>query len=372
MQSDEQTAARPKTYIEAMPVRGRISRAQPKGLPIINLGYNELPYGPTPAVAAAIEATGHRVNSYGGPGCDGLRAALGKTYGLDPESLICGNGSEELLDVIGRSFARPGDEILISEFGYIQFQMVAHRAGADLVKAPETDFTTDVDGILSGVSDFTKVIFLANPNNPTGTVLPLSELQRLVDNLRADVVLVIDLAYGEFTGEDYCNAVHAMALGRDNVIVTRTFSKAFGLAGLRVGWAQVPAWMLPGFYVTRGMGSVNNMAQNAAIAALEDIDLVRERVTEIVSERDRVSLALKGMGVSATPSGSNFLMVTVDGQGPEVTEALVEYLFDEGGFVVNRTREAGLEHFMRFCLGTPEQNDQLLDCVQAFVGQTVV
>lgn len=358
---------RPATYIQPMPVRGRIGRPQPKGLPVINLGYNELPFGPSPKVSAAIAEAGARANSYGAPGCDALRAALGAANNLDPDTIICGNGSEELLDVIGRNFARPGDEILISEFGYIQFAMVAHRLGATLVKAPERDYTTDVDALLMKITARTRLIFVANPNNPTGTVLPVSELERLVKGVPADVVLVLDLAYGEFTGFDYVAAVHELAKGHDNVIVTRTFSKAYGLAGLRVGWAQTPDWMLPGFYITRGMGSVNNMAQTAALAALDDMEVVRERVALIVSERERLAAGLKALGLSSCPSGTNFLMATIDGFGPDVTEALVEYLFDEGGFVVNRTREAGLEHFFRFSLGLPEQNDLLLDCTERFV-----
>ncbi|MEX0309586.1 MAG: aminotransferase class I/II-fold pyridoxal phosphate-dependent enzyme, partial [Tateyamaria sp.] len=159
---------KPKQYIEPLVVRGRIERVQPKGLPLINLGYNELPYGPTPGVADALARAPEMVNSYGGPGVDAVRDALGELHGLDPDEIICGNGSEELLDVIGRNFARPGDEILISQFGYIQFEMTARRVGATLVKAPERDFTTDVDALIAALSKRTTLLFLANPNNPTG------------------------------------------------------------------------------------------------------------------------------------------------------------------------------------------------------------
>jgi histidinol-phosphate aminotransferase len=336
-------AGRPTPYITPLGVRGRISRVQPKGLPLINLGFNELPFGPTPRVAKAITACAPLANRYGGPGCDALRQALGQINGLDPETIICGNGSEELLDVIARNFARPGDEILISQFGYIQFEMTANRLGATLVKAPEAGFVSDVDALLAGVSARTKLVFLANPNNPTGTVLGLEELERLAQGLPTQVVLVLDLAYGEFTGAEYCAGVHALAQQHDNVVVTRTFSKAYGLAGLRVGWAHAPEWMMPGFYGARGMGSVNAMAQ-AAVAALQDIDIVQGRVARIVAERTRVAAELAGIGISSLPSGANFLMVTLDGAGPEMTEALVEYLFDEAGIIVNRTREAGLVH----------------------------
>lgn len=360
---------RPTPYLAPLNVRGRISRVQPKGLEIINLGFNELPYGPTPKVAQAIAACAERANYYGAPGCDALRLALGKANGLNPDTIICGNGSEELLDVIARNFARPGDEILISQYGYIQFEMTANRLGATLVKAPEAAFVSDVDALLAGVSNRTRLVFLANPNNPTGTAVSIAELARLAGGLPPQVVLVLDLAYGEFVGSDYCARVHELARQFENVVVTRTFSKAYGLAGLRVGWAQAPGWMLPGFYAARGMGSVNAMAQAAAVAALEDIEIVRGRVAQIVSERDRVADALLNLGISSLPSQANFLLVTIDGAGPDVTEALVEYLFDEGGFIVGRTREAGLERYLRFCLGLPEHNDFLINCAKEFVGQ---
>ena len=359
--------SKPQSYLTPLPVRERISKPQPLGLPLVNLGYNELPYGPSPAVAEAIAARGQRANYYGHPTCPELRAALGALNDIDPEQIICGNGSEELLDVIARNFARPGDEILISEYGYIQFVLTAHRLGADLVKAPEADFATDVDALLAAVSPRTRLVFLANPNNPTGTVIAADEIERLIAGLREDVVLVLDLAYGEFTGFDYCAAMHRLVDLHENVIVTRTFSKAFGLAGLRVGWAHAPEWMLPGFYAARGMGSVNGMAQAAAVASLGEMDLVRARVGEIVSERARVAAALAGMGIFCLPSGANFLLARIGNHGPEVAEAMVVHLFDAAGLVVNRTREAGLEHFFRFCLSLPEHNDLLLDAARGFM-----
>lgn len=356
---------RPQPYLVPKPVRGRISRPQPLGLPVINMGFNELPYPPTPRVAEALRLTSERLGSYGSPGCDPLRAALGRTWGLDPDGIICGNGSEELLDVIARNFVRAGDEIVISEYGYIQFELTAHRLGARLCKAPEKAFRTDVPALLDTVGPQTRLVFLANPNNPTGTLIPASELARLADGVPQETVLVLDLAYGEFAGEDYCAQVHALVAQHENVVVTRTFSKAFGLAGVRVGWAHAPDWMLPGFYAARGMGSVNALAQVSAIAALEDIAIIRTRVAEILSERDRVADALRGMGLSLLDSASNFLMVSTGDANR--TEALVEHVFDTCGIIVNRTREAGLEDYMRFSLSLPEHNDLLLHGVQTFL-----
>ena len=355
----------PQSYLEPLVVRGRISKPQPKGLPVVNLGFNELPYGPTPRVAAALEAALPRSFAYGTPYCDTLRAALAAANGLDAEQIICGNGSEELLDVIARNYARAGDEILISAYGYIQFAMCARRQGATLIKAPEADFVTDVDALLSAVTDRTKLVFLANPNNPTGTVLPVSELERLADGLPGHIMLVLDLAYGEFAEADYPAQVHALAEGRSNVIVTRTFSKAYGLAGVRVGWAHAPVDVLPGLYAARGMGSVNALAQAAAEAALQDMEIVKARLAEVVSERARVSGVLTQRGLRILPSATNFLMVSLG--DADRTEALVVHLFEDAGLIVARTREAGLEAWMRFSLGTPVQNDLLLESVARFL-----
>ncbi|MEX0343811.1 MAG: histidinol-phosphate transaminase [Rhizobiaceae bacterium] len=362
-------ALRPAPVIEALPVRARISRPQPKGLPVINLSFNEMPFGPSTKVENAIADAAANANRYGEPSCRELRQALGEQNGLDPERIICGNGSEELLDVIGRVFARPGDEILIPQYGYIQFPIVANRVGATLVRAAERDYTTDVDAILAAVTVRTKIVFLANPNNPTGTMVDEAELDRLADRLSPSVVLVIDLAYGEFAGPGYCDRVQALMADRDNVITTRTFSKAYGLAGLRAGWCHAPEWMMPALYAGRGMGTVNALAQAAALAALKDSEAVERNVAEIVSERDRVAGELSSLGVETLPSRANFLLAKLPGKAdPEKTEALVEHLFDEAGILVNRTREAGLEKFFRFSLSLREHNDLLIEQVARFIG----
>lgn len=361
------TSAHPTPYLQPLSVRGRIARAQPLGLPVINMGFNELPYPPSPAVARAVSDRAAQLGRYGSPGCDDLRAALGQMHGIDPERIICGNGSEELLDVIARNFVRPGDAILTPEYGYIQFALTAHRLGADLIKAPERAFCTDIDALLGAVTPQTRLLFLANPNNPTGTMVPLADLTRLEAGLPDHVVLVLDLAYGEFAGAEYCAGVHALAAGSARIVVTRTFSKAFGLAGVRVGWADAPTWMIPGFYAARGMGSVNGMAQATALAALSDIDIINDRVAEILRERDRVARALAAMGVVTLPSETNFLMARLaDGDTTQI-EALVVHLFDTCGIIVNRTREAGLEAYMRFSLSLPADNDQLLEGVRGFL-----
>lgn len=360
---------RPKPYLEPMPVRGRINKPQPLGLPVINMGFNELPWCPPPAVAEALAQASHHAQSYGSPFCDDLREALGATHGLNPDHLICGNGSEELLDVIGRVFARPGDEILISAYGYIQFALVANRVGATLVKAPEADFTTDTGALLAAVTDRTRILYLANPNNPTGTYLPVEALERLAQDLPSSVLLVLDLAYGEFAPEGYCAAVHEIVHAHEHVVVTRTFSKAYGLAGARTGWCHGPAWIIPALYAARAMGPVSALAQAAALAALTDMETVHERIATMNAERARVTEALEARQFQVLPSQTNFLLLSPPDRSPETAEAMVVHLFDKAGLIVGRTREAGLERFLRISPSLPEHNDLMIKTLDDFRSQ---
>jgi histidinol-phosphate aminotransferase len=360
---------RASIYIKPLNIRAREIRPQPLGLPVVDLSFNELPWPPSASLQTAIDTTSASAHRYGNPSCEKLRNALADSWSLNPDQLICGNGSEELLDVIGRVFARTGDEILISAFGYIQFPIVANRVGATLVKAPEHRYTSSVDALLEHVSDRTTVVFLANPNNPTGTMLGVSELHRLAQALPDHCVLVLDLAYGEFAGEGYCAAVHELVAEFDNLVVTRTFSKAYGLAGLRIGWLHAPEWMIPALYAARGMGTANAVGQAAAMAALAEQSVLDERVETIVSERERVQQQLEQLGYQAIRSSTNFIMAGLHDGDADSADAIATALYDEAGFIVNRTRETGLEKFIRFSLSLPAHNDQLLNCLARFIDQ---
>ena len=358
--------ARPYCYLSPFQVRTRIARDQPLGLPLINMAFNELPYVPSANVAAAMSVACANANRYGDPTCKALRQRISQLHNINAEDIICGNGSEELLDVIARNFVQAGDEIVMSEYGYVLFELIAKRLNAQLTKAPESEFTANVDSLLASISAKTSVVFIANPNNPTGTVLPVSEIERLLKHLPSQILLVLDLAYGEFTGSDYCAQIHSLVASHNNLVVTRTFSKAFGLAGVRVGWCHAPNWMIPGFYMARGMGTVNAIAQAAANAALNEVELVDQRVTEIVAERERVMRALRGMDVFVLPSETNFLLISIKDADAAATEKLVDHIFDTAGILVTLAREGGLDKFMRFNVSLPEHNDQLLQCINSF------
>ena len=334
------------------------------------MGFNELPFKPTEKVSLAIEKIRNNAGYYGDPMCLELRKAIEKAYGINRDHIICGNGSEELLDVIARNFVNSEDEVLISQFGYIQFVLAANRLNASLRKSSEVKHHTCVDNLLKLINSKTKLIFVANPNNPTGTFIPINEIKRLLANIPSNLVLVMDLAYGEFVGFDYCNQVHDLVEQFSNLVVTRTFSKAFGLAGLRVGWCHAPKNMISGFYAARGMGSVNAMAQSAATVALSELDEIQSRIDLIVSERERVAASLLDLNIETLPSCANFLLATISGQGEELIEKLVQFLFNEAGIIVNRTREKGLEKFMRFSLSLPEHNNIMIDTCKKFMHST--
>ena len=358
---------RARSYIQPLAIRQRVARPQPKGLPVINLSFNELPYPPSESVLTAIQSATANANSYGNPTNDQLRSAIAHSYQLNPDRIVCGNGSEELLDIIGRCFASTADEIIISEYGYILFSIVANRVGATLIKTKEKNYTTHIDHILAAVTEKTRIVFIANPNNPTGTMVSDTELHRLAQALPPQAVLVLDLAYSEFASEPYIANVHRIASEFNNVVITQTFSKAYGLAGLRVGWCYAPEWMVPILYAARGMGTVNAAAQAAAIAALDDKDTMLARVSIILTEKKRVAETLSSMGFEAIPSHTNFLMAAPLSGNSDTADKLAAHLFDDAGFVVNQTREAGLEHFIRFSLSIPDHNTAFLNSVQKFI-----
>lgn len=359
----------PRGYIQPLAVRQRIERLQPAGLPIINLSFNELPYPPTKSVLAAIQTATAHANNYGDPTCKKLAMAIGDTHELDPNRIVCGNGSEELLDIIGRCFAGSGDEIVISEYGYILFSIISARVGAELVKAKEDNFTTQIDNILAVVTDTTRIVFIANPNNPTGTMVSASELRRLAHALSPQTILVLDLAYSEFGNDNYINAVYSIASDYNNVVITRTFSKAFGLAGLRAGWCYAPEWMVPVLYAARGMGTVNAAAQAGAIAALDDQKTMLHRVSNIQTEKNRVAASLSAVGFDVVPGEANFLMAAPPGGSSADADKLTTHLFDDAGIIINQTREAGLERFIRFSISLPEHNTRLISSVKSYMDQ---
>jgi histidinol-phosphate aminotransferase len=347
-----------KTVVKKVPV-GRVNR-------VINLSLNESSCGPSPLAVEAAQERAKTLERYPDPASTELRQALGRYHGLDPDRIVCGNGSEELLDVIGRTYARPGDEILYTEFGFLQFPIVAVRVGATAVTAPERDYTAEVDALLAAVSECTKLLFLANPNNPTGTYITADELRRLRDGVPSTVVLVIDSAYAEYCDDPAYSDGMELVEGTDNVIVTRTFSKAYGLAAARVGWAYGPASMIKVLNRMRGIGNVNGMAHAAAIAALEDRGFVERVRAETHEARAWLSHEIRALGLNVLPGEANFVMIEFpDEPGRRAADAL-KHLAKRG--IITRTNEDyGLDNFLRVTLGRADENKLLLEGLADFL-----
>lgn len=332
----------------------------------INLSLNESSYGASPLAQAAAGQRCLSLNRYPDPMSTELRAAIGRCHDLDPDQITCGNGSEELLDIVGRLFARPGDEIVYSKYAFVQFPIVAMRVGAEAVVVGEQDMTTDVDQLLAGVTERTKIVFVANPNNPTGTYIPASELKRLHAGLPGSVVLVIDAAYAEFVEDGAYSSGMELVAGNDNVIVTRTFSKAFGLAALRVGWAFSSKDMAALINRMRGIGNINAVAQAAAVAALEDLEFVARVRARTAIERAYVTEALTGLGLEVAPSAANFVIAKFPSDTNHTADAAFAHLAGRG-VLVRTVEDYGLDDYLRITLGSRAENDALIGALKDFL-----
>ncbi len=361
----DDTAIRPLSYVADNPPSVVKKVNLPSDTPILNLATNESSWGASPKVLEAVNQRALSPHRYPDPSSTELREAIGKFYDLDPVRIVCGNGSEELLDGIARVYARPGDEILFSEYGFLQFPIVCVRVGATAVKVKAPDLTANVDNLLAGVTDKTKIVFLANPENPTGTYIPATEVKRLRDNLPRSIVLVIDSAYAEYVDDPAYTDGLELVEDFENVIVTRTFSKAWGLAGLRVGWAYCAESMAFALNTMRGIGNVNGLAQAGAVAALQDpghVDMVRR---ETDKARDKFVADLGRFGVTAVPGAANFVLVKFrSGTNRSAVEAF-HHLAD-AGIIVRTNEDYGLDDYLRITIGTIDEGDRVIAALESF------
>jgi histidinol-phosphate aminotransferase len=274
-----------------------------------NLSANEACLGPSPAAVAAAIGAMQSADRYPDGGASALRAAIAERYRLDPERVVCSAGSEELISLIVQAYCAPDDEVLFSQYGFIKYELAARACGAQPVRAREAAFTADVDALLEAVTPRTRVLFLANPNNPTGTCLPDGEVRRLRVALREDIVLVVDAAYAEFVERpDYGDGL-ALAGETENTIALRTFSKIHGLAGLRCGWGYGAIELVNVLHKVRGAFNVSSMAQAAAAAAIADEDHVRRAREHNTQWLAWLSDRLARAGLKVIPSVCNFLVV---------------------------------------------------------------
>jgi histidinol-phosphate aminotransferase len=324
---------------------------------IVKLSSNESPLGASPNAVTALDMVGHDLKTYPDSSASLLRNAIGKKYGLNPERIVCESGSEQIINLLARGYAQSGDEILYSQYGFIAYKIAALSVGATPVAAPETHHTTSVDNLLSLVTERTRIVFLANPNNPTGTLIKFSEIERLRSKLPDDVLLVLDAAYAEYSidteYQDGCNLVDTPEA---NVVVLHTFSKIYALAGLRLGWCYAPAEIVEVLHNLRGVFSVSSAAQAAGIAALEDEQHITRSIKHNTEARAFLGDALSRAGLKVLPSSANFICVQFD-SAESATAA--DLLLRQNGLIPRTLKEYGLSDCIRITIGLMEHCEKV-------------
>jgi histidinol-phosphate aminotransferase len=352
------TQPMPKPWIEAIHAYVPGKAAGADGRPLVKLSANENPLG-TSAEALAARVKVVEPSRYPDPGSADLRQALGALHGIDPARIVLGTGSDELLNLAAQGYSGPGDEVLFSRFSFAVYDIAARRCGAVPVEAPDRDYGSDVDALLAAVTERTRVVFLANPNNPTGTYLPASEVARLHAGLPADVLFVLDQAYAEYLTPEQDDHGLALAGAHQNVLVTRTFSKIYGLAGERIGWATGAPGLIDTLNRIRGPFNVTNSGQAMALAAVADQTFVTASRDHNRAERARFVVAIEALGnhgLRAVPSEANFVLVLFE--GALSAEAAYNGLA-ERGYIVRWLPNQGLGHALRITIGTAEQMDAI-------------
>jgi histidinol-phosphate aminotransferase len=294
-----------------------------------------------------------------------LREALGRAHDLDPARIVCGNGSDELIGLLIHAYAGAGDEVLFSEHGFAMYRIYAQGAGAIPVAAREKDLTADVNALLARVTPRTRLLFLANPNNPTGTYLSESEIKRLRAALRGDILLVIDAAYAEYADAPDYSAGREFVDAGGNAVMLRTFSKIYGLAALRLGWGYFPPAIADVLNRVRGPFNVSAAAQAAGIAALADTAHLARVKAHNRKWLPWVGARLSALGLKVYPSLGNFVLAQFLKKGRTAAEANRHLM--ERGIIVREMEGYGLPDTLRITIGTEEENQALVEALDAFL-----
>ncbi len=361
------TAPEPKPWIMAIApyIPGRSTTDD--GRKVVKLSSNENPLGTSQKARDAFAAAAGTLERYPDASGTELRETLAAMHGLDPARIIYGNGSDEVLHLAAGAFAGPGDEVIYVRYGFAVYEIAARRVGATPVIAPDTDYATDVDAILACVTDRTRVVFVANPNNPTGTYTSRDEIARLHAGLPGHVLLVLDHAYAEYIDGDAEDGGMTLAATASNVLVTRTFSKMYGLAAERIGWGYASAEIVAAMHRIRLPFSITIAGTAAALAALGDRDFVEHTRSHNAEWRawftDEIG-KLGNAGLRAVPSQANFVLVLFEGK--LTAEVAYKGLMD-AGYIVRWLPGQGLPHGLRITIGTAEETQGVMAALRALV-----
>lgn len=338
---------------------------------VVKLSSNENPLGPSAKAIEAMAKVAGEAHRYPDGASHELREAIAACHGLELDRVVCGTGSDEILQLLALAYASAGDEVLYVRHGFMVYPIAAMRAGATPVAAPDVDYTADVDQLLANVNPRTRIVYIANPNNPTGTMIGRAEIARLHAGLPRNVLLVLDAAYAEYIDDpDYEDGI-ALARTEPNVITTRTFSKIYGLAAERIGWGYGPRPVIDAINKIRGPFNVSSAGQAGAVAALADQAWVAHCRDH--NSRWRTWLAdevakLGNVGLRAVPSAANFILITFDQDGPVTAETANRFLTAEG-YLTRWLPKQGLGHGLRISIGTEEETRGVADALRRFVEQ---
>ena len=330
------------------------------------LASNENPLGASPRAKHVYAELAAKMDLYPDGAARELKAAIAKKHGLDVKRIVVGAGSDDIFLMLGRAYLGPGDESINTAHAFAIYAIIAQQQGAKVVEIAEKDFTADVDAILAAVTPRTKMVWLANPNNPTGTYLPYDEVKRLHAGLPPHVMLVLDGAYAEFVSKnDYASGIE-LASQFGNVIMTRTFSKLYGLAGLRVGWGYAPEHIVDAIERVRMPFNVNLPAQAAAIAALEDDAFTEQSLAHNAAELPRLAGELQKLGLSVIDGVGNFVVAEFSPTKGKTAGEALGYLKDRG-VTVRSLAGYKMPNHLRISVGTTEANDAALALLKAFL-----
>lgn len=333
---------------------------------VFKLSSNESPFGPGTGATAAYSAAASSLHLYPDSAASALRQSIAEVYGLNPDRIICGNGSGEILQLLPQMYASPGDEVLFSDYGFLVYRIAALAASAVPVTVPEPNHVTDIDAMLRRATDRTKIVFVANPNNPTGSYNTATDLRRLRAGLPEDCLLVIDAAYAEYVDRnDYESGIELVAT-TPNTVMTRTFSKIYGLASLRVGWAYGPASVVDAYNRIRGPFNISSPAQAAATSAMRDQPFIAMAKAHNAKWLSWLSEKIAATGIRVYPSVANFLLIEFKPSGAK-TAAAADAFLTTRGVILRAVASYGLPNCLRITVGTQEANRAAVAALEEFM-----
>jgi histidinol-phosphate aminotransferase len=331
------------------------------------LSSNETPLGASAAAQAAFVEAASKLEIYPDGKSEALREAIAEVHGLNPANIMCGNGSDELLGLLSHTYLSPGDEGIFTEHGFLVYKIQIMAQGATPVVVPEKNETADVDAILAAVTPRTKIVFIANPNNPTGTYVPMDDIRRLHAGLRPDILLVLDAAYAEYVKRNDYEAGVELVSGSENVVMTRTFSKIYGLAAARIGWMYAPAHILDAMDRIRSPFNLSSAAILSGAAAMRD----RAHVAKAAAFNDQWLVWLTDefsqLGLRVTPSVGNFLLIHFPSD-PEKSAEKADAFLTARGLILRRVTAYGFPNALRMSVGTEEANRLAVSALKDFLG----